>query len=47
MWRSQAEAEGLTLLKTDSKTGYFGVYLTYPNTTKPYQARVSRGGKEV
>ena len=27
MWRSQAEAEGLTLLKADNKTGYFGVYL--------------------
>ena len=25
MWRSHAEAEGLTLLKADSKTGYFGV----------------------
>ena len=25
MWRSQAEAEGLTLLEADNKTGYFGV----------------------
>jgi len=25
MWRPQAEAEGLTLLKADNKTGYFGV----------------------
>ena len=23
---AQAEAEGLTLLKADNKTGYFGVY---------------------
>ena len=29
-WRSQAEAEGLTLLKTDNTTGYFGVYLSKP-----------------
>ena len=47
MWRSQAEAEGLTLLVADNKTGYFGVTITYPNTTKPYQARVRRGGKRV
>ena len=40
MWRSQAEAEGLTLLKADSKTGYFGVYLANPGQPKPYQARV-------
>ena len=25
MWRSQAEAEGLTLLKADTNSGYFGV----------------------
>ena len=25
MWRQQAEAEGLTLLEDDNKTGYFGV----------------------
>ena len=47
MWRSQADAEGLALLKADNKTGYFGVFLTYPDTPKPYQARVWRGGKHV
>ena len=43
----QAEAEGLTLLKADNTTGYFGVTLTYPDTPKPYQAKVWRGGKDV
>ena len=50
MWRCarlQADAEGLTLLKADNKTGYFGVSLTYPGQPKPYQARVRRGGKMV
>ena len=47
MWRSQAEAEGLTLLKADNTTGYFGVYLDKPGKPKPYQARVRRGGKMV
>ena len=47
MWRSQAEAEGLTLLVADNKTGYFGVRLNMPGTPKPYQARVWRGGKVV
>ena len=47
MWRSQAEAEGLTLLKADNKTGYFGVNLNYPGKAKPYVARVRRGGKQV
>ena len=45
--RQQAQAEGLTLLKADNKTGYFGVSLTYPGQPKPYQARVRRGGKMV
>ena len=36
MWRSQAEAEGLTLLKAGNKTGYFGVRLDKPGRTKPY-----------
>jgi hypothetical protein len=40
----QAEAEGLTLLKSDNKTGYFGVSLK-PGRPKPYEAQVSRGGK--
>jgi hypothetical protein len=43
----QAEAEGLTLRKADNKTGYFGVTLTHPGQPKPYEARVSRGGKQV
>ena len=47
MWRSQAEAEGLTLLKADSETGYFGVRLNKPGQSKPYLAQVSRGGKQV
>ena len=48
MWPSEAEAEGLTLLKADSKTGYFGVSrLSKPGQPKPYQAKVTRGGKEV
>jgi len=45
--RQQAEAEGLTLLKADNKTGYYGVYLNNPGRPKPYQAQVSRGGKVV
>ena len=46
MWRLQAEAEGLTLLVADNEAGYFGVY-HQPGKPKPYQARVTRGGKEV
>ena len=46
MWRSQAEAEALTLLKADNKAGYFGVYHK-PGQPKPYEARVSRGGTVV
>ena len=46
MWRSQAEAEGLTLLEAVNKTGYFGVYHR-PGRSKPYQAEVRRGGKKV
>ena len=46
MWRQQAEAEGLTLLKADSKTGYFGVHHK-PGKPNPYQAAVQRGGKQV
>ena len=47
MWRSQAEAEGLTLLEADNKTGYFNVYLNNPGKPKPYLAQVRRGGKQV
>ena len=45
---SQAESEGLTLLKADSKAGYFGVsLLSKPGQPKPYQARVWRNGNKV
>jgi hypothetical protein len=47
MWSSQADAEGLTLLKADNKTGYFGVHLVHPGTPKPYQAQLKRGGTTV
>ena len=47
MWRSQAEAEGLTLLVADNKTGYFGVHLKNLGKPKPYEARVWRGGNKV
>ena len=51
MWRSQAEhdaeADGLTLVKADNKTGYFGMKLNQTSSTKPYVARVKRGGKMV
>ena len=45
MWRSQAEAEGLTLLKADNKA--VGVHLKKPGQPKPYHAQVRRGGKVV
>ena len=44
MWRSQAEAKGLTLLKADNTAGYLGVRLSKPGTPKPYKAQVWRGG---
>eukprot|EP00964_Phaeocystis_antarctica_P036695 scaffold20950_cov46-Phaeocystis_antarctica.AAC.2 len=44
--RQQAQAEGLTLRVADSTTGYFGVH-HHPGWSKPYQARVKRGGKRV
>ena len=47
MWRSQSEADGLTLVKADNKTGYYGVHLPKPGQPKPYLARVWRGGKKV
>ena len=47
MWRAQADARGLTLLQADNKTGYFGVHFNKPGQSKPYQARVKRGGKDV
>eukprot|EP00964_Phaeocystis_antarctica_P061729 scaffold36916_cov60-Phaeocystis_antarctica.AAC.2 len=45
MWSAQTQAEGLTLLVAENKTGYFGVYLDNPGKPKPYQAKVRRGGK--
>jgi hypothetical protein len=44
--RQQAQAEKLTLLVADSSSGYFGVSLK-PGRSKPYQAKVRRGGKTV
>ena len=35
-----------TLLVTDNKSGYFGVY-HYPGKSKPYHAKLKRGGKTV
>ena len=46
MWSARAQAEGLTLLVADNKTGYFGVY-HQPDRSKPYKAQVRRGGKMV
>eukprot|EP00964_Phaeocystis_antarctica_P083280 scaffold52379_cov60-Phaeocystis_antarctica.AAC.4 len=43
----QAQAERLTLVVAESKTGYFGVSLIKPGQPKPYQARVWRDGKDV
>ena len=43
---SQAQAEGLTLLVAENKTGYFGVY-HQPGRSRPYKAEVRRGGKNV
>ena len=48
MWSVQAQTEGLTLLVADNNTGYFGVRLISPPVkSKPYAARVKRGGKMV
>ena len=44
----QGKEHGLTLLAAGNTTGYFGVRLVNrPGTTKPYEARVRRGGKQV
>ena len=45
--RRQAQAEKLTLLVAENKTGYFGVYLTKPGQAKAYLAHVWRDGKTV
>ena len=46
MSTSEAQAEALTLLKADNKAGYYGVH-HQPSKSKPYQAKVWRGGKNV
>ena len=46
MWSARAQAEGLTLRVADNKAGYFGVHHK-PGKSKPYQAQVWRGGKQV
>ena len=43
----QAEAEGLTLLKAGTVSGYFRVGFDRRTLTKPYYAKVRRGGKIV
>ena len=44
--RRQAQAEGLTLRVAKNGTGFLGVRLSLsPGKPKPYQARVTRGGK--
>ena len=45
--RQQAQAERLTLLVADNKTGYFGVHVDKAGRLKPYMAQVRRGGKSV
>ena len=45
--RQQAQAEKLTLLVAENRTGYFGVYLGKTGLSKPYQVQVKRGGKKV
>ena len=47
MARQQAQAEKLTLLVADNKSGYLNVQLGKPGQPKPYQARAKRGGKDV
>ena len=44
--RQQAEAERLTLLVAENKTGYFGV-VHQPSKPMPYQAHARREGKKV
>eukprot|EP00964_Phaeocystis_antarctica_P036694 scaffold20950_cov46-Phaeocystis_antarctica.AAC.1 len=47
MWSAQAEAEGLTLLVAENKTGYFGVHLKNPGRPKPFAAQAWRDGNQV
>ena len=43
----QAEAEGLTLRKDESTSGYANVAVLPAGAPKPYQARLRRGGVQV
>ena len=43
--RKQAQAEGLTLLVAEVKSGYYGVNLSWVGQPKPYQASVWRSSK--
>ena len=43
----QAETEGLTLLRSESNSGYKGVGVYSGRKSKPYQAYVKRGGRQV
>ena len=43
----QAQAEGLTLLVADNKTGYYGVHHHAKGHLKSFQAQVRRGGNDV
>ena len=45
--RQQAQAEGLTLRAAANKTGFLCVYITNASKSKPFQARVSRGGNAM
>ena len=45
--QQQAQAEGLTLIVNDNKSGYFGVYHHAIGKAKPYQARVSHGKRDM
>ena len=43
--RQQAQAEKLTLVVANNKSGYFNVILNKPGQPKPYQVKVRRNGK--
>ena len=46
--RQQAQAEKLTLVVAETRSGYFGVScLVKPGQSKPYKTQVRRGGKQV
>ena len=45
--RRHAEAEGLTLQRSDNDAGYRGVYIHRSRKSSPFKARVRRGGNQV